>query len=119
VPQHGEAVVVGVVVVPLVAVGVDEEDVVGEGVVVVYDVSINSTLASPKPPFSSCAETYVKYTMLSLPLFFGTVSGASASSTRYIFFSQLGKYSSSHVAFSEAWLATTTAVRRSGSSARC
>lgn len=33
--EHGEAVVVWVVVVPLVAVGVDEEDVVGEGVVVV------------------------------------------------------------------------------------
>jgi hypothetical protein len=39
VSQHGEAVVVGVIVVPLVAVRVDEEDVVGEIVVVVDDVA--------------------------------------------------------------------------------
>jgi hypothetical protein len=39
VSQHGEAIVVGVVVVPLVAVRVDEENVVRELVVVVDDVA--------------------------------------------------------------------------------
>ena len=38
-PEHGQAVVVGVVVVPLVAVRVDEEDVVREGVVVIDDIA--------------------------------------------------------------------------------
>jgi hypothetical protein len=39
VSQHGEAIIVGVVVVPLVAVRVDEENVVRELVVVVDDVA--------------------------------------------------------------------------------
>lgn len=37
--QHGDAVVVGVVVVPLVALGVDEEHPIGETVVVVDDIA--------------------------------------------------------------------------------
>jgi hypothetical protein len=45
VAEHGEAVVVGVVVVPLVAVRMDEEDVIGEVVVVVDDVAILCQLA--------------------------------------------------------------------------
>jgi hypothetical protein len=38
-PQHGEAIVVGIVVVPLVAVRMDEENVVGKIVVVVDDIA--------------------------------------------------------------------------------
>lgn len=38
-PKHGQAVIIGIVVVPLIAVRVDEEDVIGELVVVVYDVA--------------------------------------------------------------------------------
>jgi len=46
VAKHGEAVVVRVVVVPLVAVGVDEEDVVGEGRVVVDYVAARVSVVS-------------------------------------------------------------------------
>lgn len=46
VAQHGETVVVGVIVVPLVAVGVDEEDVVGEGCVVVDYVAAMVSVVS-------------------------------------------------------------------------
>jgi len=37
--QHGEAIIIGVVVVPLVAVGVYKEDVIREIVIVVYYVA--------------------------------------------------------------------------------
>lgn len=40
VSQHREAVVVGIVVMPLVSIRVDEEDVVGKGVIMVDYVSV-------------------------------------------------------------------------------
>lgn len=42
VAKHGEAVVVGVVIVPLVTVGVNEKDVVGELVVVIDDIAAHA-----------------------------------------------------------------------------
>lgn len=43
--QHWHAIVVGVVVVPLVSLGMDEEDRVGEVVIIVDDVPINMPLS--------------------------------------------------------------------------
>jgi hypothetical protein len=80
VAEHRQAIVVGVVVVPLVAVWVDEEDVVRKGRVVVYDVAAGGVSLRVVARYEG--GTYVRYTMLSLPLFFGTVSGAFGSSTR-------------------------------------
>lgn len=80
--QHGHAVIVWIVVVPLIAVRMDEEDVVGESVVVVYDVAIPHPGSAGVCQREGRESTNVKYTMLSLPLFLGTVSGAWGSSTR-------------------------------------
>ena len=51
---------------------------------------------------------YVRKGIASLPLLFGTVKGAEALFTTYIFFVQSGKNSSSHVVSSLIKLATTS-----------
>jgi hypothetical protein len=63
---------------------VNEEDIVGELVVVVDDIAVHVDIRFQflhVATHSSSSRTYVKYTILSLPLFFGTVKGASGSST--------------------------------------
>jgi hypothetical protein len=79
VPQHGEAVVVRVIVMPLVSVWVDEKDVVGEVVVVVDYKAVSPVSIKSEHTFQE--PTYLKYTIDSRPLFVGTVSGAVWSST--------------------------------------
>lgn len=59
------------------------------------------------------SDTHVRYTMASLPLFSGTVSSASGSSTTYMFFFHCGKYSCNHVTFSRFMLATTISTASS------
>jgi len=54
--------------------------------------------------------TYVKYTMASRPLFFGTAGLADASSTTYTCFCHSGKYWKYHDVFSRCRLAITAAV---------
>jgi hypothetical protein len=54
--------------------------------------------------------TYVKYTILSRPLFAGTLRSEGAS-VKYTAFFQVGKLSSSQVVLSVVWLATTIATR--------
>jgi hypothetical protein len=44
--QHGQAIVVGVIVVPLVAVWMKKEDVVGKGRVIVDNVAVPATVVS-------------------------------------------------------------------------
>ena len=80
VSQHRNTVVVGVVVMPLVAVGMDEKYIVRKGIVVVNYVSTPALHVSARAS-EGRGGTCVRYTMLSLPLFFGTVSGALGSST--------------------------------------
>lgn len=82
--QQRERIVVGVVVVPLEALGVVEDDVSGQVVVAVDDVA-RQTRSEGIQDRGSCMEhrrdSYLKKTMASRPLFIGTVSFALLSST--------------------------------------
>lgn len=80
--EERQGVVVGVVVVPLEALGVVEGDVPGESVVAVDDVSVGSWLGGcGRCRASRGWVTYVRNTMASLPLLTGTVNSAVGSST--------------------------------------
>lgn len=89
--EEWEGVVVWVVVVPLESLGVMEDDVARQDVVVIDQVSVQlETLKLASHNISLHTEgkksgigevTYVRNTMASLPLLTGTVKGAYGSST--------------------------------------
>lgn len=83
VAQHGNTVIVWVIIVPLKALGVDEQHDVGEVLVIVDDVSAMEPWSMRSPQYLSPYNnpTHVKYTIDSRPLFRATVKEACLSST--------------------------------------
>lgn len=83
--QERKRIVVGVVVVPLEALGVMEQNVSREGIVAVDDVPAKGVVSVSVVRLSILtlyeATTYVRKTMASRPLFTRTVNSASGSST--------------------------------------
>jgi hypothetical protein len=67
---------------PLVSIGMDKEDIVWQVIVVIDNESDFALALSPLVASrQSVQSAYVKYTIDSRPLFFGTVSSAVGSST--------------------------------------
>lgn len=114
--EERKRIVVWIVVVPLKTLGVVEDDVAGEGVVSLDDISMRECV-SYDGILQSIGEddawSYVRKTMASLPLFTGTVCSALGSSTTYMLFFQSTRYSFSHVVFSFLMLATTSSTSSS------
>lgn len=79
--EHRDAVVVGIVVVPLEALRMNEEHRIWEIVVVVDDIPRGLHLSDHVNSQEELNLSHVRYTIDSLPLFCFTVSGAFLSST--------------------------------------